>query len=228
MALKKNAAVKSTPVKGRSSAITAKETDEDLSRLEQEIRKLKIEYEQYFGGGKQRPPSDTEWRIEQIVKRYGDRGAEMNYGQRFRFGNLTQTYAKYKEIFHKRLRRREEGTVERHYGAAARAIKSERERVHVHKPDLSVPPPPPAGPQPVAIPCNNPAQEPGKVEQIYKAFREALEQSGQRMDQLSPKAFEQFLQRKVEQLRQQKGGQDVEVVVSMEGGKASLKARVKT
>ena len=54
---------------------------------------LKIEYEQYFGGGKARPPADTEWRIELVLKRYGDRGGEINFGQRFRSTNLAQTYA---------------------------------------------------------------------------------------------------------------------------------------
>src|SRR5690348_5478272 len=84
------------------------ETDEDLVRLERDIRQLKIEFDQYFGGGRKRPPSEIEWRIEQVIKRYGDRAAEMNYGQRFRYGNLTQTYSKYREIFHKRMQRREE------------------------------------------------------------------------------------------------------------------------
>jgi hypothetical protein len=205
------------------TALTAKETDEDLSRLEADIRKLKIEYEQFFGGGKARPPSDTEWRIEQVIKRYGDRGAEMNYNQRFRFGNLTQTYAKYKEIFHKRLRRREEGTVSRHYGAAARAIEAERARAQKEKHT----PPSPSAPPPLTVPCNDPASEPHKVEQIYRAFRRALEQSGKPVDKLSPRAFEEFLRHKVEQLRKQKRGQDVEVVVSVEHGKAVLKARVK-
>jgi hypothetical protein len=201
----------------KRGAITGKETDEDLSRMEHDIRKLKIEYEQFFGGGKARPPSDTEWRIEQIIKRYGDRGAEMNFSQRFRYGNLAQTFAKYKEIFHKRMKKREEGTVERHFGAAARQIEAERARRRKAQ-----------ALEPVAVRCSDPAREPKQVEQIYKAFREALERSGQPTDQMSRENFEEFLQSKVEQLRRQKSGQDVEVIVSFEGGKASLKARVKS
>jgi hypothetical protein len=77
------------------------------------------------------------------------------------------------------------------------------------------------------VQCSDPAHEPRKVEQIYKAFRQALEHSGQSVDKLSPRAFEAFLRNKVEQLRKQKGGEDIEVVVSMEDGKAILKARVK-
>jgi hypothetical protein len=72
----------------------AKTIDEDLAQLDKDIRQLKIEYEQYFGGGKARPPSDIEWRIDSLLKRHSDRGAEMNYTQRFRYGNLTQMYSK--------------------------------------------------------------------------------------------------------------------------------------
>src|SRR5579864_9341035 len=100
--------------------------DEDLSALERDIRQLKIEYDQYFGGGRKRPPSEIEWRIDLLVKRYGERGGDMKHGQRFRFSNLTQTYAKYKEIFRKKLQQKEEGKIQRHFGAAAKAIEAER------------------------------------------------------------------------------------------------------
>src|ERR1700722_15622363 len=106
----------------------AKSIDEDLAQLDKDIRQLKIEYEQYFGGGKARPPSDIEWRIDSLLKRHSDRGAEMNYTQRFRYGNLSQMYSKYREIFRKRLKQKEEGTVQRHFGAAAREIEQERAR----------------------------------------------------------------------------------------------------
>src|SRR5438034_8836867 len=70
--------------------------DEDLNQIERDIRQLKVEYDQYFGGGRKRPPTEIEWRIDMLVKRYGERGGELKSAQRFRFNNLTQTYAKYK------------------------------------------------------------------------------------------------------------------------------------
>src|SRR6201987_4328097 len=102
--------------------------DEDLSQLERDIRQLKIEYDMYLVGGRKRPPTEIEWRIELVVKRYGERGGDMKFGQRFRFSNLSQTYAKYKDVFRKRLAQREEGKVQRHFGAAAKAIEAERAR----------------------------------------------------------------------------------------------------
>ena len=192
------------------------ETDEDLGRLERDIRQLKIEFDQYFGGGRKRPPNEIEWRIEQVIKRYGDRAAEMNYGQRFRYGNLTQTYSKYREIFHKRMQRREEGTVERHYGAAARAIEAERSRSHRSP-----------SPSSVAITCSDLERETGKVDELYRAFREALNTSGESVDRLSREKFQKFLLQKSEQIRKQQG-QQIEFLVSVENGKARLKARVKS
>src|SRR5580704_12246275 len=135
------------------------ETEEDLRRLEHDIRMYKIEYEQYFGGGKQRPPNDTEWRIEQMVKRYSDRGGQLNYGQRFLYGNLVQAYVKFRDVFRKRLKRREEGRGERHFGEAARKIEAERAAKRRAQPVPAV-----------AVTCSDPVHEPRKVEQIYSAF----------------------------------------------------------
>jgi len=193
------------------------QTEEDLIRLERDIRQLKIEFEQYFGGGKKRPPSEIEWRIEQVIKRYGDRAAEMNYGQRFRYGNLSQTYAKYREIFHKRMQRREEGTVERHFGAAARAIEAARAQSHRVT----------SSPTPVAVTCSDLEKESGKVDELYRAFREALDTSGESIERLSREKFQKFLLQKSEQIRKERG-QQIEFLVSVENGKARLKARVKT
>jgi len=192
------------------------ETDEDLIRLERDIRQLKIEFDQFFGGGRKRPQSEIEWRIEQVIKRYGDRAGEMNYGQRFRYGNLTQTYTKYREIFHKRMQRREEGTVERHFGAAAREIEAQRARSRRR-------PSPPS----VAITCSDLESESGKVDELYQAFREALDSSGEPVDRLSRDKFQKFLVQKSEQIRKERG-QQVEFLVSVENGKARLKARVKS
>src|ERR1700757_5046123 len=102
--------------------------DEDLAQIERDIRQLKIEYDMYFGGGRKRPPTEIEWRIDLHIKRYFERAGELKFAQRFRFNNLAQTYAKYKDMFRKRLAQREEGKVQRHFGAAAKAIEAERER----------------------------------------------------------------------------------------------------
>jgi hypothetical protein len=194
-----------------------KDIEDDLHKLERDIRMYKIECEQFFGGGKKRPPDDTEWRIEQTVKRYSDRAGHLNYGQRFLYGNLVQAYVKMRDVFHKRLKKREEGAQNRHFGEAARKLQAEREAARKAQPIPAV-----------AVVCRNPEREPRKVEQIYTAFREAIERSGESASQITREQFEQFLRQKTEELRKTKGTEEVEFVVSVEGGKARLKARVRS
>ena len=100
--------------------------DEDLGQFERDIRQLKIEYDQYFGGGRKRPPTEIEWRLDILVKRYAERGGELKFAQRFRFNNLSQTYAKYKDVFRKKIAQKEEGKIQRHFGAAAKEIEAAR------------------------------------------------------------------------------------------------------
>ena len=63
--------------------------DEDLNQIERDIRTLKIEFEQYFGGGRKRPPNDTQWRVDNLVRKSNERMGELNFAQRFRLNNLT-------------------------------------------------------------------------------------------------------------------------------------------
>jgi len=66
--------------------------DEEMSQLEKDIRQLKIEYDHTLAAAEASTP-EIEWRIELIIKRYGERGGDMKFGQRFRYNNLSQTYA---------------------------------------------------------------------------------------------------------------------------------------
>jgi len=201
----------------------AKTTEEDMNQLERDIRQLKIEYEQYFGGGKKRPPADLEWRIEITMKRYSDRSSDMNYAQRFRYSNLAQMYTKYREIFRKRMKQKEEGTVQRHFGAAAREIESLRKQKQTveSSPDSS-------RPIPFTISCEDPDHEKKKVEDLYAAFRHAKEQAGEDTGRLTLEAFQQFVRQKTGDLKKQQSAHEVEFVVTVEGKHARLKARVKS
>jgi hypothetical protein len=199
------------------------ETDEALSQLERDIRALKIEYEQYFGGGRARPPADTEWRVEQTIQRYSERGADMSYAQRFRFNNLTSTYAKYREVWRKRLKQKEEGYVQRHFGAAARAIEAERARAR----QAAAPAAQQSGAARVRIVCSDPEQEPEKLEQLYQALLAARQAAGERSAAPSFESFARFLKAKTRQLRPSQGSAEIEYTIEVEAGKVKLKALVK-
>jgi hypothetical protein len=204
---------------GASSAMAT--IDEEMSQLEKDIRQLKIEYDQYFGGGRKRPPTEIEWRIETIIKRYGERGGDMKFGQRFRYNNLTQTYAKYKDVFRKKLQQKEEGKVQRHFGAAAKAIEAERARAAAAAR--------PHAPEPTSfrMVCSEPERETNKVDQLYQAFEQAMQQTGGTIKQ-SRENFSEFVSKKTKELQKQKNCREVEYVVEVVNGEVKLKALVKT
>ena len=198
--------------------------DEELGTLERDIRQLKIEYDQYFGGGRKRPPSEIEWRIDLLIKRYAERGGELKFAQRFRFNNLSQTYAKYKDIFRKKLAMKEEGRTQRHFGAAAKKIEAERASEHAHVAAA-------AGDgqaKAFRMVCSEPEKETDKVEELYQAFVNAKQQAGEQTGKLSRSSFNEFVLKKTKELQKQKNCKNVEYVVETVDGQVKLKALVKS
>jgi hypothetical protein len=224
--------------------------DDDLNSIERDIRTLKIEFEQYFGGGRSRPPTDTQWRLEVMLKRYADRSAEFTSGQRFRYSNLSQTYAKYQDMWRKKLAQKETGTTQHHYGAAAKAIQEERARksAAMKPPETAAAPVESAAAHAVAIShaaaeaairaaeekhapssfamaFSDPELETEKVETLYHRLVQARSDTGEKSGVPSLKDFEKFVQKKTKDLKD-KGGREIEYTVSIENGHVKLKARV--
>jgi hypothetical protein len=208
--------------------------DDELSQIERDIRTLKIEYEQYFGGGRPRPPTDTQWRCDNLIKRYAERSADMNFGQRFRYNNLTQTYAKYQDMWRKKLAQKETGSQQHHFGAAAKAIEAERARRAAEYQAMSgvatatednKAQPKRAAATPFAMTVSDPSREQAKIEELYRKLIEARTETGEKAGTPTLKDFETFVRKKTKDL-QDKGGHEVEYSVSVEAGKVKLKAKI--
>lgn len=200
--------------------------DEELATLEKDIRQLKVEYDQFFGGGRKRPPTEIEWRIDMLIKRYSERGGELKFAQRFRFNNLTQTYAKYKDIFRKRVKQKEEGTVQHHFGAAAREIEAARTKKEAE--EHAVAAAASANSPAFRMTCSEPEREKDKVDQLYQAFLQAKQAAGEATGKLSRSSFNEFVLKKTKELQKQKNCRDVEYVVEVVEGQVKLKALVKS
>jgi hypothetical protein len=212
--------------------------DEELNQFERDIRQLKIEYDQYFGGGRKRPPTEIEWRLELMTKRYAERGGELKFNQRFRYNNLTQTYAKYKDMFRKRLQQKEEGKVARHFGAAAKQIEADRAKKQIeteaaeaaahaaHAVDVASNGA--KGRETFRVVCSKPDQETEKITELYDAFLKAKQVAGEATDKLTRSNFNEFVMKKTKELQKQKNCRDVEYVVEVNDGHVKLKALVKS
>jgi hypothetical protein len=224
--------------------------DDELSQIERDIRTLKIEYEQYFGGGRPRPPADTQWRVDTMIRRYSERGGDLSTGQRFRYNNLTQTYAKYQDMWRKKLMQKEGAVTQHHFGAAAKAIEAERlrqvarresqaqaaataERAAEHAAAVAEAAAEVAraavearhASDAFAMSFFDPEHEKDKVQRLYEKLIEARAEAGDKAAAPSLKDFEHFVCQKTRDLKD-KGGHEIEYTVSVEGGRVKLKARI--
>jgi hypothetical protein len=82
--------------------------DEELTLLDSQLRRLKIEYEIYFSNPTKRPPTDVEWKVLSLLRKFSD-GGRMSFSQRFRYNEIAQRYAIYSDLWRKKNRIREEG-----------------------------------------------------------------------------------------------------------------------
>jgi len=175
--------------------------DQELDRLEHEIRRLKVEYDIYFNGGTVRPPIDTKGRVETAIKRiYDTRG--LSFGQRFRYNSLVARYNVMRELWRRQTQEREESgrppTAEAHS-----ALKDFRE----------------------VIACNDPKRQPEKVSLLYDHLIAAKRACGERLGNLTLEVFTQFVTTRTEQAKHHFSTSDVEFVVGVDNGKVKFSAR---
>ena len=200
--------------------------DEELTLLETNLRRLKIEYEIYFNSPNKRPPADTEWRVLNTLRKLSDGnsdGQRLNFAQRYRYNEMAQRYAVMSDLWRKKMRIREEG-----YRRPQDALLSvQGVRIFEDTEDSkggqhgSV--------QPFSIQCSDVGSEREKVQSLFDAFMEAKKRAGEDISKAGGlESFEKFVKTKTEQIRSQYGCQFVEYTVEAQGGQVRLKAKAKS
>jgi len=201
--------------------------DEELSTLDENLRRLKVEYDIFFGGGSKKPPTDIEWRVQNLLKKHSD-GHKLNFAQRFRFNTMQQRYALFSGLWQQKLRIKEEGyrrpqdamlgiqgmRVEEQH-AAEQALK------HHHVVVMES-----TSHEPFRVHCSDVDAEPAKVEALYKALVETRKKVGENGTGTLD-SFKKFVQQKTTQLRKEYSCEQVEYSVEMYDGQVKLKAKPK-
>jgi len=197
--------------------------DEELSMLEDHVRRLKVEYDIYFGGGSKKPPAELEWKVKNLLKKFSD-GSRMSYTQRFRYSTVQQRYALYNTLWQQKLQIKEEG-YRRPQDAVLgiQGLRSGEEhqaesvmRLHGDTTDG----------KPFSVSWSDPKAEGAKVEELFRALAEARKQTGEKST-ASLESFKKFVQQKTQQLRKEYDCNTVEYAVELQGGQVKLKARPK-
>jgi hypothetical protein len=202
--------------------------DEELSVLEQQLRRLKIEYEIFFNNPTKRPPTDIEWKVLSLLRKYSDSG-RMSLSQRFRYNEMAQRYAIQSDLWRKKMRIREEG-YRRPQDAmlSVQGVRAEEERETKHPPvyGLSRNAEGVEPDQPFTVQCSDAVVEKDKVEWLYQALSQAKQKAGERVSG-SLDSFAAFVQKKTLEIRKQYGCDTVVYSVELRDGHVKLTAKAK-
>lgn len=93
--------------KENAKAEEAIELEAQIVRLEEDIRKLKIDFDIYFNGATKRPPLEARARLESVIKRLSDNRA-LSYAQRYQLSALVSRFTAYRELWRRTLKARGE------------------------------------------------------------------------------------------------------------------------
>lgn len=206
-------------------------TDEELNHLDSQLRRLKIEYEIYFSNPAKRPPSDIEWKVLNLLRKFSD-GGHMNFSQRYRYNEMAQRYAIYSDLWRKKSRIREEGY--RRPQDALLSVQGVRVTEEEHKPHHQVygvshaaaAAAGTASSQPFTLHSVDQAER-EQVERLYNTLVAAKKKAGESVSG-NFESFTSFVQKKTEQIRKQYHCENVEYSVELADGHVKLKAKAKT
>jgi len=198
--------------------------DEEMTLLESQLRRLKIEYEVFFNNPQKKPPSDLEWKVLALLRKFSDGGGRMSFSQRFRYNEIAQRYAIYSDLWRKKSRIREEGY--RRPQDALLSVQGVRPEEHVPEHKVYGVSHAQSKNEPFVIHASDPRSEREKVEKLFIALSEAKKKAGENVSG-SLESFSTFVQKKTEQIRKQHGCEKVEYSVDVADGKVKLTAKAK-
>ena len=178
--------------------------DDQLTRIEEDIRRLKIEFDIYFNGGSKRAPYDTKLRVESLLKRLGD-DRTMSFAHRYRYNSLATRYASFREMWRRTMQDKEEGR-----GAVAKRQAAREEVLPFVHSEFS---------------CGDVRHDVNTVKGVYDALMEAKRSCGEAAHDLSFAKFHRLVTERTEAMKEKLGTERVTFSIDVEDGHVSFKAK---
>ena len=194
--------------------------DEELDQLEEDIRRLKNRYDQFFTGIVKIPPSFHRHQVEGLIHEISKQKMRDNT-RRFRFNTILSRYNQFREMWARKMREREEGPLD--FRMRQKAMNAPFEE---KTPPAAPPPPQPRVTSDGADPYVKMA--PGaNGEQIRKLY-ELVERESLKLGKPTNVTMEQLatmVQKQSETLREKYHVNSVAFRVETIDGKVKLKAK---
>lgn len=79
------------------------EIEEQIERIGEDIRRLKIEFDIYFGGGTRKAPLQQRASLDARIKRInGNR--DLSYANRYKLNNMVSLFNSYRQLWRRKLK----------------------------------------------------------------------------------------------------------------------------
>lgn len=195
--------------------------DDDLDRLEEDIRRLKNKYDQFFTGITKVPPMHDRKQVEILIYELGKQKMREN-SRRFRYTTILSKYNQYRELWGRKMREREEGPLE-----------FNRRKAALEAPASRTPPPPEERPQTQARVTSDKAGAyvkviPGSngdgIQQLYSQIENEHLKLG-KLPNVTKEQLQKMVEQQSELVRQRYNVNTVGFRVDVVDGKVKLKAK---
>jgi len=176
--------------------------EEELAQLEDDLRRLNLEYETYFNGNSKGPSREMAARVESAITKFSREAASLNFSQSFKFHQLLQRYAAHSDLWRRKLREKEES----------------KDRVATPKGKTS------GGETGLRfeVVISDPDKERDKVDRVVEALVVAKRAVGEPADSIEPVVLCELVHERVRQVKASEGCSKVQASVSIEERKVRL------
>lgn len=190
--------------------------DDELDKLEEDMRRLKNRYDQFFNGITKTPPSFERHQIEAMVHEISKQKMRDNT-RRFRFNTILSRYNQYREMWARKMREREEGPLDF------------RRRQAAMEAPAAVPPPPPPRPSVTSAGADpyvrmTPGANGEEIRKLYGEIERAHLEMGKQPN-VSIEQLTSMIQKQSDVVRAKYNVKTVAFRVETIDGKVKLKAK---
>ncbi len=196
---------------------------DELDRIEDEIRELRIAYEKYFAGIERIEPIKERQTLKTAVRRLVGEQSR-NTARRFRIQSLQASLVTYESYWTRICRQIEDGTYRRERWRAARMqVMAQEPEISAHGAELDAPAPLSA---PSGTPADAAVRYPPSLQKLYDALVTARAKVGDDRP-VSIDALAVTVRKQIAELKTRFQCESVEFKVGVKDGKVVLKASPK-
>ena len=186
------------------------EVDDELDELDQNLKQLRVAWDQHFIGILKRPPEMLQGRVQKIIVKYANETLRRTH-QKFRFNQLNAKFQIFRQQWGRTMRQIEEGTYKGHLFKAklherARGLSDETPNPFMRTPDAP--------------------KASGPMDKLFAAFVAARKRAGDSGPAPDREKLSEIVKKQTAALKAKHPGAKVKFRVAIEGKKAKLVASV--